>query len=229
MGLDMYLYKVTRLSAGEKARLEGARFEQFEAEGFSCFDKENVDEDYPELFRKVKGLLTPIDVVMRIENLQALKRDEGIPEDAYVCSRSISPNSLSYAFETTDGFSKKVTFALAEYEKKYVLDETRRSYSWKKEQIGYWRKDYGLQERIYESALLREREAERLKERRRLLRRSSDPAPLVREDAKKWGEILNTEYYPLTKRQVAVIERACGKTFPKAADAAEAIVYWEWY
>lgn len=229
MGLDMYLYKITRLSVGERNRLDGAREELVRAEGYSCFDKDYVDKDYPELFRKAKGLLTQIKVVTRKEDLDAVKRDFGISENAEPTWKTVDSGLVTFKFLNEDGSVKEASLSVAEFKSKYVHDEVCETYAWKADEIAYWRKDYGLQERIHASARLREREADRLKQRRIRLKWEANEIPTVREDKKKLGSILNTEYYPLTKRQISMIEGACGKKFPRPADSGEAIVYWEWY
>lgn len=150
MGLDMHMFKITRLSIKERNEIVGLRAEELDARGFYVVPKESVDK-YPELYGKVVDWFTPTKATHLVVDMEKLRKENGISDDADVVCRSILGTEIKMTFANDDdSFRKELSFKTPDFERDYVVDSEDDFYVWKQEEVGYWRKDYSLQSEIHE-------------------------------------------------------------------------------
>ena len=191
MGLDMYLFRLTRLNLKEREMLEGKDAETIRGLGYSVF-LEIKNKKY----KYAKDFLSPIASSVRMIDFKKIKADFEIPDDANRQFASYGSAETTFEYGNESGFEKTVKIPNSEMESKYTYAEPMTVYVWKEEEVAYWRKNWDLREKL---------------------------TRVTKKNIKNMG------YYPLTDRQVSVIERISGKKIPRARDEGETVAYFEWY
>ena len=147
MGLDMFMFKVRKLSDKEVASLSGKNTQIF-TNDILFFTKKDVEkEDTQDMLRDLKPYLTMIPAVTSFYDVEKIKADNDIPAEAMIGMRCHERNNtMRFTFYWKDG-RKEVSFADTDY----VIDENVEVYACHHEEIRYWRKNYELQNKIYEN------------------------------------------------------------------------------
>lgn len=162
MGLDMYVYKVTKLSNSDVDHVLHLTPDEIQ----------NIDEDdyfsapvNMTLCDRIDGIkkydalfpfLTKIHVPRQFVNLAQMKKDFGIPEDwstggqGWSWDPGTNKNYNAYHFSNPDCTAdREVKLEDEEFEQKYVYIESADCYLWREEEVSYWRKEYELRDRLH--------------------------------------------------------------------------------
>jgi hypothetical protein len=144
MGLDQYIFRV------KKPNLED-RVYTHEELGNLCLHSAYLKDvaEAPELIEQ----LIPYAVVRNVEaqfiNKAKIIEDYNLPDNAYISY--MSSVEVKYRGKDNDGNDISVTIDYNEIEKKYIATEILPCYVWDAEEIQYWRKEYDLQDWIYQN------------------------------------------------------------------------------
>lgn len=154
MGLDMYLYKVKKLGQKKIKELDGMKekdiYENYDNIGvFHIPEDEENDEEFYEMFRDIIPYCTRICISCDYIDMEQIRKDADISDDWSLGGRIMSPTVYEYRFYSPDGKHKTVTIPVDELEKKYIITEREEVYVVKRKEVGYWRKQYDLQDLLY--------------------------------------------------------------------------------
>ena len=131
MGLDVYLYKVSKISTEEKDRLEGAPINQ--SSGYQIFTSEDENE-----IVFLHPYLSQISMEGEFYDLEKLKEFYKVAIDATVIGRMYSAEQV--LFEFSDG--SKVTISPTDF----VVSKDITTFVCKMDEICHWRGDYDVRE-----------------------------------------------------------------------------------
>lgn len=165
MGLDQWLYRVQRLTKEEAIALEGKHYDEMIEDDslllFRANEYPEEEEDFDEI-KSIFGYLTKVKLISFLVHVKDLYRDKGVPEGYSVVGSSYTNGNmhLSFVKYPEDGseyeYSKfprvEIDVTNEEYNK-YSYEEVEDYYVCKKEEIYYWRKNYELQDKLYEAAV----------------------------------------------------------------------------
>lgn len=149
MGLDQWLYKIKELPAEECARLNGTHTDNF-PDNVLWFEAKNVENyDNAGMVADIFPCLTKINALSTFYDIEKMKADNGIPENARItgqCYGGNGENTFSFRWSTSTGDRHKtVTFGSDEY----LIEKERPVYVCYYSEQKYWRKDYDVQEVVY--------------------------------------------------------------------------------
>ena len=162
MGLDQWLYQIQRLTKEEAIALEGKHYNEISKDDSLLLFRANESEegDFDEI-KSIFGYLTKVKLISSLVHIEDLYRDKGVPE-GYSVIGSFYRNGnthVSFVKHPEDGseyeYSKlpRVEIDVTDEEyNKYSYEEVEDYYVCKKEEIYYWRKNYELQDKLYEAA-----------------------------------------------------------------------------
>lgn len=140
MGLDMYLFRMEKLSDNELGLLEGKRNSEL-PKNLLLFNKKHVDEDESGMCDDLKPYFSEITTIQENYDLDSIKSANGIPQDAFLDYRGGSKDSLTLGFSwNEDGESKSGRVQIGANE--YVVSCAEASYIVRCEEVFYWRKAY---------------------------------------------------------------------------------------
>lgn len=165
MGLDQWLYCIQRLTKEEAIALEGKRYdEMIEDDSLLLFRANEYpaeEEDFDEI-KSIFGYLTKVKLISSLVRVEDLYRDKGVPEGYSVIGSSYRNGNMHLSFvKYPEGGSEyeysklprvEIDVTNEEYNK-YSYEEVEDYYVCKKEEIYYWRKNYELQDKLYETAV----------------------------------------------------------------------------
>ncbi len=164
MGLDQWLYRVQRLTKEEAIALEGKHYDKLNGDDSLLLFRANEyitkDMDFHEI-KSIFGYLTKVKLISSLVRIEDLYRDKGVPEGYSIVGSSYGNGNMHLSFikYPEDGseyeFSKlpRVEIDVTDEEcNKYSYEEVEDYYVCKKEKIYYWRKNYKLQDKLYEAA-----------------------------------------------------------------------------
>jgi hypothetical protein len=153
MGLDMYLYKVKKMKEEAAKVLNNLTSEQIREKYPNALIFGMNNEEEARLYEALLPYAQKVMVINRYLNLEKMKKDYDIPNDAYINGEGWTTNEVHYSFY--DNASKKsfdVKMTIDELDKKYGFDETDEQYIVKEiEEVYYWRKAYKIQDFFYEN------------------------------------------------------------------------------
>lgn len=147
MGLDMYAFRVRRCKEDEIKRIieTGAV-----PKGITFIPQKYLREN-SEMYSDLEPYLTPITFVdVDRFDLNLLMKENGIPENASIVGRGYDGTYLSFLF-SDNGTRKEITITPAELNEKYPNKEPSSGACFGCEEVAYWRKAYGLEDKLYES------------------------------------------------------------------------------
>ena len=162
MGLDQWLYQIQRLTKEEAIALEGKHYNEISEDDSLLLFRANESEegDFDEI-KSIFGYLTKVKLISSLVHIEDLYKDKGVPEGYSVIGSSYRNGNthVSFVKHPEDGseyeYSKlpivEIDVTDEEYNK-YSYEEVEDYYVCKKEEIYYWRKNYELQYKLYESA-----------------------------------------------------------------------------
>lgn len=146
MGLDMYLYRVSRVTEEQKAKFIENMGEWYD-EDEDCFVISIMKNELNEkMYSDLIPYLEEVTVTREYFDFDRIKEDNNIPEDAELTGRNFS-SPLRLWFRDNDDNQYEVTI---DNEEQYVYKKDETVYIAYVEEIDYWRKGYGLQREIHE-------------------------------------------------------------------------------
>ena len=147
MGLDMYAYRIKKASSRDIKDLitNGIR-----RDGILFIENDKLDSNK---YADLKPFVTEVSYISREHiDLEKIKKAFNIPEDAHNFYTIKSREFTQYKFSWTDQNGKKCTKSVdipQEESEKYLYDNPFVGYVVKYEEVGYWRKEYDLQDQLY--------------------------------------------------------------------------------
>lgn len=147
MGLDQYLYRVSKIGDGLAKRLEGKNTS--DVSGYFILGREYIeDEEIQRTFKDLLPYFTKVRMLRTEIDLDRIRRDNGIPQDAYwIDSRHVGNERSEITFALPDGTDKTVEWDA----QRYTFEEPFDAYVCQKEEVYYWRKAYDVQDYIYDA------------------------------------------------------------------------------
>lgn len=143
MGLDMYAFKISKLTERQKKMVDGKlaskvlslvpNLEIFRISDEYCSDVENISQ-----------FLDKITLVSEYIDMGKIRNDYKIPKSASICVSDSNLKRCSWVFSAKD-YKKTVTISREKIEKEYTISEAEEYYVCKMKEVGYWRKDYDLE------------------------------------------------------------------------------------
>lgn len=135
MGLDQYIFRVKKLN------LEDREYTSEEIENLG-YSKAFVDEaaDEYDLIEQLIPYTATRQVSCKFINNAKIRKDYNLPDDIHV--NMYSSDGIMFG---------DVLIPLNVVGEKYTVTQTKPCYIWKTEEEAYWRKNYDLQEWIYET------------------------------------------------------------------------------
>ena len=151
MGLDMYLYRISRISSSEQRKLRGLKEDEIRQQGYSIFHKPSKHES--DLLKNIMPYLRGIKIPMEYFDMKKIIKDFKIPRNALPCGSMYAHNQVKFDFCSPD-YKKSYVADLNSHEliKKYTYTKLTNCYVSRVAEIGYWRKNYDLQDKIYQAA-----------------------------------------------------------------------------
>lgn len=155
MGLDMYLYRISRISSSEQRKLRGKTEMQIYDKGYSVFHRPNSSNDDGHLLDNIKPYLRGIKIPIEYFDMKKIRKDFKIPKNALQSGSCMSYERIKFEFCSPD-YKKSYAADLNSPEliKKYTYTKLTYCYVCRMTEIGYWRKHYKLQQKLYDEALL---------------------------------------------------------------------------
>ena len=137
MGLDQNIYRISR------PNLEDRVFKRNELDNYLLCRVADVDE----AFLEVIPYTTKRKVEYEMINIERMFTDKGIPNHAYLgmCSSEV----YEYCWKNGNEY-KSVEVSTKEIAEKYVENKIFDTYICEQEELQYWRKNYNVQDFIYD-------------------------------------------------------------------------------
>lgn len=146
MGLDMYCIRIKKLSEKNLAEIKGKTYEEISQMGYSIW---TIDKHNKYLVEDAIPYLTRVLIKSTKFNYAKLKRDKHIPLNARETGFSSSSNGMGFTYRLK-GKTYTAHITTSEAENYYIPIKTF-VYVCKTKEIGYWRKEYNLQDAIYDA------------------------------------------------------------------------------
>jgi protein tyrosine phosphatase len=140
MGLDMYIYKINKLSEYEKQEAERLR----DPDQCMCtiMDKSDVDAE-PNMYEDIIPYITEVDMKCMVFDRDTFNKDFGIPDDALRVGEAYGPTKVAFSYDN----GQSVSVPMEEFEM-YWKPSQKPAYLFKKKEMAYWRKAYELDDFI---------------------------------------------------------------------------------
>ena len=147
MGLDMYLYKFTKpeTSAQELSKMT---YEELQQNDYHVFSKYG---ELPDNFQAIMPFTIETDVEAEYVDFDAVKKHYHIPDDARCVGESYSSQEIGYTFCISEKEHKHIDIPMKEFKSKFLVTRRTPIYCIQSEQVGYWRKNYELQDSLTEA------------------------------------------------------------------------------
>lgn len=140
MGLDQYVYRMSKLDAESVARIEGTDRNVL-PENIFCVRKSIVDER-PDLYSDLKDILTEVRMKDTLFDEDAWRAKNNIPKDWGVVSVCYSNKHLHIAYG--NGTDREPTVVTPDDYVRFSVDEVALYLVAECTEVMYWRKDYDL-------------------------------------------------------------------------------------
>lgn len=147
MGLDMYIYGIKEIN--EKDIPENITEEWLDNNGYSYVQRyEDDDEDeFDKMYHDLYDYSVMKDVIFTDIDYDKIYKDYKLPKNA-VLSGLKSGGTFIFQYGKYGELSKEVTISDEEL-KKYDKQVIRKALIYKYDELAYWRKEYDLQDLIY--------------------------------------------------------------------------------
>ena len=143
MGLDQYIYRIEKLTEDDKKRID-----QGETTGFSVVEL-NFPED-EELVEYIKDFIYIKDKVIAYYSHDKIRKYFNIPDTAtFIFSRSDSTSVVWFFKDKIADKEYKVEPSKVQNKSEVTDTKTVKEVFLKEQEIGYWRKDYKLQDKMH--------------------------------------------------------------------------------
>lgn len=143
MGLDICVYRVRKP-------------ETFEAKVFNKEDLLNQGyclitrpDDYEDLVRDLRPYTQEILVKTAYLNMEAVRKDYGLSEQAYACEWS--GDGRIGLWDPASNGNQHITLTPEEIAEKYTVYEDELTLAFLREEVAYWRKNYRVQNFFYDA------------------------------------------------------------------------------
>lgn len=151
MGLGMYAYKIRRLSDDEVSKISGKKKEEVDdAYDYSTILCMDIRDEEKDMICDLAPYLRRVPLVAKLNDFSKLKKEKGIPEDAYIVGEGYSESKIEYTFKHGDD-RFEVSFSWEEFESKYVFEKQEDFYVYGSDDVAYWRKEYDTRDAIHEA------------------------------------------------------------------------------
>lgn len=145
MGLDMYALRIKKLTDSEIKNIKKTKKIPDKFISFLA-DKSNENE-----LKDLVPFATKVSVNTEYIDMKKIKSDNGISENAYIGGEGYHGETISYTFIDPDTRDyKKVDLTRDDILKNYIITEPEERFVVNGEPIGYWRKEYKLQDKLYD-------------------------------------------------------------------------------
>ena len=151
MGLDMYAFKIRKITDEEKEVLEASMPKSHPDDIFLFPVPEQGTENY-EMLKDLKEYATTMNLPQTYINMAKIREDNNIPEEAVIGGTIYGAKSITYDFYFGKGnaSSRSVELTREEIEENYLFDQQEDFWVVHAEECGYWRKHYRLEDDLYE-------------------------------------------------------------------------------
>ena len=137
MGLDMYLFKVGKLTEKESKEIHKMKKDEVYKK-YHCIDKASFDSE-PAMYEDLKPYAKLITVITTFFDCEKCLKDYNIDKNK-ILFRSQMNDEISWHLE-----DKTVVTLKGEQYSQYLYDAEQEVYVFKCEEVAYWRKDYDLE------------------------------------------------------------------------------------
>jgi len=144
MGLDMYAIRIRKPSDDEIKRIEESKETP---DDFISVLEEDIDSD---AFKDLKKYAKKVAVVTQYINMKKIREDNHIDDEAHIVCECLSAEGVKWTFGA-NGRHQDVSLTQKEIEENYIIEEPEDRYAAHVQAIGYWRKNYELQEGLYDA------------------------------------------------------------------------------
>jgi hypothetical protein len=143
MGLDQYIYRISKITEEDIANIKSGSVKQF-----AIIDLYTPEEE--ELVELIKDYIYIEERDVECYNRDKVKDYFNIPDSAYLMSASQSGGSYIWRFKesNSDKTYEVDVYSVTDKSKVSVTKHIKTAYI-KETEIGYWRKDYKLREKMY--------------------------------------------------------------------------------
>jgi len=148
MGLDMYAFRIKKVTEEEAQLCQGLSSKEITKNGFTLFYDQS--EDTLALITEILPYLKPVQYHYEAMDLQKVKKEYGVPEDALQTGAAYEPAGITYHFCTGTGedyksFPVKIS---RDDVRRFVVTALERGYIARMGDCAYWRKNYDLADLI---------------------------------------------------------------------------------
>ena len=149
MGLDMWLYRVTRLDEQEKNDIATMSMEELK----NKFNVRQWDERDDTLLAQIKPFITFIERPVEQIDLDLAKKACGIPEDAEYHGQIMNSNVWFFSREGDDNDYTIDYWKCSEEQRRQMTVTNMLTFGiYHREEIWYWRKNYKLRKNLYKAS-----------------------------------------------------------------------------
>ena len=143
MGLDMYAYRLRKPTEKE---LENIKTTGKIPDHFITIPKDNINENS---CRDIKPFAELTPVKMKYINMEQIRKDNDIPDNMYCFCTRYREDAIWYKF-VHENESKGIVVSHKDIEDKYTITSIEDRYIAHIDDVGYWRKEYNLQDTLHE-------------------------------------------------------------------------------
>lgn len=143
MGLDICVYKVQKPEPFENKVFDK---EELLNQGYCLIPR---PDDYEDLIRELRPYTQEVLVKTAYLNMEAVRKDYGLSEDAYACEWC-GDGRIGLLDPESEG-GRHITLTPEEIAEKYTVYEDEQTLAFRREEVAYWRKHYGVQSFFYDA------------------------------------------------------------------------------
>ena len=142
MGLDMFLYRAKKLSDKAVKEVEGKEI--------YSRDYSYLNPEYESEFKSLIPFSRKVNVLVDYMDTDKIKKDFDIPNNAHNTVQSFMHGITKLGFNYGDNDYKEVSITDTDMKEKYTITKLEQRYVVELNEIYYWRKNYELQDKLYE-------------------------------------------------------------------------------
>lgn len=145
MGLDMYLYRIKKLTRKEVKQFSGSLVARL-PQGILALEAE---------WDGYSSIIPYADILTLKEQLydyETMKVDTGIPENMHIVMEKIDKNASTFEFADPKNVGDRRCITIPDdiIDERYTIERNKDYIVCHYQDIGYWRKEYDIQSRFYE-------------------------------------------------------------------------------
>lgn len=148
MGLDMWIYGIKDID--EKDIPENVTAKWLDDNGYSYVQQYEDDDEFYKMYHDLYDYSVMKDVIFTVTDFDKVKKDYKISENAIFAGLSSNGTVRTVFFEYGKYHRTQKSVALSQEEwNKYDKQVIRKALIYKYDELAYWRKEYDLQDLIY--------------------------------------------------------------------------------